>query len=130
VGIDTYFVLSDEDVRRFGLKGNESFILVHKSPQMESEAQEFLDLHAGAGETGIMAAHFPDQVNMELTKNLKPTQLTIRDVGKWVTDAKKVTPLGYFGDPAKADLKEAMEYHVAFCKMIAEAIENRQKTKD
>ncbi len=128
VGINTYFVLSEEDFRRFGLKGDEPFIVVHKSPPGEAEPQEFLDLHAGAGETGIMASHFPDQVDMELTKTLKPTQLTYRDVGEWVTNAKKVTPLGYFGDPANAKIEESKKYHEAFCKMIADAIEKELKT--
>jgi len=128
VGINTYFVLSEEDVRRFGLKGDEPFIVVHKSPPGEAEPQEFLDLHAGSGETGIMAAHFPDQVDMELTRTLKPTQLTYRDVGKWVTDAKTVTPLGYFGDPASSKIDESKEYHEVFCKMIADAIEKDLKT--
>jgi creatinine amidohydrolase len=128
VGINTYFVLSEEDVRRFGLKGDEPFIVVHKSPPGEAEPQEYLDLHAGAGETGIMAAHFPDQVDMDLTRTLKPTQLTYRDVGKWVTDAKKVTPLGYFGDPASSNTEESKLYHEAFCKMIAEAIAKDSKT--
>ncbi|UCE41028.1 MAG: creatininase family protein [Candidatus Aminicenantes bacterium] len=128
VGINTYFVLSEEDVRRYGLKGDEPFIVVHKSPPGEVELQEYLDLHAGGGETGIMAAHFPDQVDLELTRSLKPTQLTYRDVGKWVTDAKKVTPLGYFGDPASLKINEAKEYHEAFCIMIVDAIENGLKT--
>ena len=127
VGINTYFVLSEEDVRRFGLKGDEPFIVVHKSPSVEAEPQEYLDLHAGAGETGIMAAHFPDQVDMELTQTLKPTQLTYREVGEWVTNAKKVTPLGYFGDPASSNIEESKEFHETFCKMIADAIEKKIK---
>jgi creatinine amidohydrolase len=130
VGIKTYFVLSEEDVRRFGLEGNEPFIVVHKSPPVEAGPQEYLDLHAGAGETGIMAAHFPDQVDMELTRTLKPTQLTYRDVGKWVTDARDVTPLGYFGDPASSKIDESKKYHEAFCKMIAEAIAIEIKTNN
>jgi creatinine amidohydrolase len=128
VGINTYFVLSEEDVRRFGLKGDEPVIVVHKSPPGEAEPQEYLDLHAGAGETGIMAAHFPDQIDMKLTRTLKPTQLTYRDVGKWVKDAREVTPLGYFGDPASSRIDESKEYHEAFCKMIADAIGNKLKT--
>jgi len=127
VGINTYFVLSDEDVHRFGLKGDEPFIVVHKSPPGGEEPQEYLDLHAGGGETGIMAAHFPDQVDMELTRRLKPTQLTYRDVGKWVKNAKEVTPLGYFGDPASSNIEESKEYHEVFCKMIADAIEKKLK---
>ena len=91
-------------------------------------SQEYLDLHAGGGETGIMAAHFPDQVDMELTQTLEPTKLTYRDIGEWVTNAKKVTPLGYFGDPASSNIEESKEYHEAFCKMIADAIAKELKT--
>jgi creatinine amidohydrolase len=71
-----------------------------------------------------MAAHFPDQVNMELTRKLKPTKLTIRDIGKWLTNAREVTPLGYFGDPASARIEKEGEFHRAFCVNIADAIEN------
>ena len=127
VGIDTYFVLPEEDVARFRLRGDEPFIVVHKSPPMEQADQKYLDLHAGGGETGIMAAHFPDQVDIELTKKLKSTELTMQDVGEWVIDAKKVTPLGYFGDPASFDIPEAKKYHEAFCRMIADAIEKKVK---
>jgi creatinine amidohydrolase len=130
VGINTCFVLSEEDVSRFRLKGDEPFIVVHKSPPVEQESQEYLDLHAGGGETGIMAAHFPDQVDLELTRTLKPTQLTYRDVGEWVKNARDVTPLGYFGDPASFKITESKEYHEAFCKKIADAIEKElEKSK-
>jgi len=82
-----------------------------------------VDLHAGGAETGIMAAHFPDQVNMELTRTLEPTRLTMRDVGKWVTNAREVTPLGYFGNPASARIEKEGEFHRAFCVNIADSIE-------
>jgi creatinine amidohydrolase len=129
LGINVYFVMPDSDVARFNFKGDEPFLVVHKNPPEFLKPREFVDLHAGGGETGIMAAHFPDQVNMELTRTLEPTRLTMRDVGKWVTNAREVTPLGYFGDPAGADIQEGGEYHRSFCINIADSIQSFLKKK-
>jgi len=129
LGINVRFVMPDFDVARFGLKGDEPFLVVHKTPPEEEEARKYLDLHAGAAETGIMAAHFPDQVDMELTRTLEPTRLTIGDVREWVTDARKVTPLGYFGDPAGSRIEEGSKYHRAYCANIAESIADFLKEK-
>jgi creatinine amidohydrolase len=122
--VNAYFVMPDYDVARFRLKGDEPFLLVHKTPPLKEEPQDYLDLHAGAGETGLMAAYFPGQVDLDLTKKLEPTKVTIREVGKWVTDAKAVTPLGYLGDPASFNIEESKKFLEAYCLMIADAIES------
>jgi creatinine amidohydrolase len=129
LGINTYCVLSEEEVVRYGLAGNEPFIVTHKSPPSDEAPQEYLDIHAGAGETGIVAAFFPDQVDTELAKTLEPTRLTYSDVVNWLTDARRVTPLGYLGDPAAFDAEAAKEYFQANCKLIADSIESRLKAK-
>ncbi|MFB0555796.1 MAG: creatininase family protein [Phycisphaerae bacterium] len=129
LGINAYCVLSEEEVVRYGLTGNEPFIVTHKSPPSNEAPQEYLDIHAGADETGIVAAFFPDQVDTELAKTLEPTRLTYRDVGNWLTDARRVTPLGYLGDPAGFDAEAAKEYFQANCKMIADSIESQLKAK-
>jgi len=129
LGINAYCVLSEEEIIRYGLTGNEPFVVTHKSPPSDAASQEYLDIHAGAGETGIVAAFFPDQVDTELVKTLEPTRLTYRDVGNWLTDARRVTPLGYLGDPAGFDTEAAIEYFQADCKMIADSIESRLKAK-
>ena len=129
LGINAYCVLSEEEIIRYGLAANEPFIVTHKSPPSDAAPQEYLDIHAGAGETGIVVAFFPDQVDTELAKTLEPTRLTYRDVGDWLTDARRVTPLGYLGDPAGFDAEAAKEYFQANCKMIADSIESWLKTK-
>ena len=129
LGINTYCVLSEEEVMRYGLAGNEPFIVTHKSPPSEAAPQEYLDIHAGAGETGIVAAFFPDQVDTELAKTLEPTKITYREIAQWLTDARRVTPLGYLGDPAGFDAQAAKEYFQANCKLIADSIESRLKAK-
>lgn len=125
LGINAYCVLSEEEIIRYGLAGNEPFIVTHKSPPSDEAPQEYLDIHAGAGETGIVAAFFPDQVDTDLAKTLEPTRLTYSDVVNWLTDARRVTPLGYLGDPAGFDAEAAKEYFLADCKMIVDSIEDR-----
>lgn len=120
--IDVKFMIPDYDVERFRFSGEEPFILVHKTPETEEVPQDYVDLHAGAGETGIMAAHFPEQVDLELTKRLEKTRLTMQDAGAWVKDARKVTPLGYFGNPAGYDIEESLAFHTVYSTNIAAAI--------
>jgi creatinine amidohydrolase len=54
------------------------------------------DLHAGAMETARIFAFFPDKVNVEMAKKLKP-QSSFAD------------PLGYVGDPANFEVEDGKE---------------------
>jgi creatinine amidohydrolase len=124
LGINARYAVAEDFLRRFRLEGNEDFVLAYKSPPVDLFAQEYLDLHAGGLETGIVAAFFPDQIDEELTRTLAPTKVTMKDLGKWATDARAVTPLGYLGDPASFNAEEARELVKAECKGIADAIES------
>ncbi len=105
-GIRAYFLLSEFDAKvRFKLTGKEHHILIQPSSTNEPPPK-YLDIHAGGRETGVMLYYFPDQVNKELAKTLKPTNLILPDLIAWDQgweDARKITPLGYFGDPASFD---------------------------
>jgi creatinine amidohydrolase len=129
LGINAYSVLSEEEVARYRLKGNEPFLVVHKSPPSDEASQQYLDIHAGGGETGIIAAFFPDQMDTALAKTLKPTKLTGDKVVEWLKDARRVTPLGYLGDPASFNAAEGKKYLEDTCKMIADSIERSLKKK-
>lgn len=71
------------------------------------------NVHAGTIETGSMAGFFPELVDTLLTRTLESTDFRERKefkspadvVTAWNEDARNVTPLGYFGDPASFDLK-------------------------
>jgi len=125
LGLNAYCVLSEGEIMRYGLSGNEPFIVSRKSPPSDEQPQEFLDIHAGADETGIVAAFFPDQVDTDLARALEPTRITYQQVAQWLTDARRITPLGYLGDPAGFDAEAAKEYLEADCKMIADSIEKQ-----
>ena len=122
LGLNVRYLMAEEDARRSGVTGNEPFLLLHKSPPADGQSQEYLDLHAGAGETGFMAAFFPGQVNTELARTLPPTKVTVKEIGEWVKDMKRVTPQGYLGDPAKFDAAKARKETEESCRMMAEAI--------
>jgi creatinine amidohydrolase len=127
LGLNAYCVLSEMEIMRYGLSGNEPFIVNRKSPPSDEQSQEFLDIHAGADETGIVAAYFPNQVDTDLARTLEPTQITYQQIAQWLTDARRVTPLGYLGDPAGFDAEAAKEYLEADCKLIADSIEDQIK---
>ena len=105
LGMEASGVCSEGALGRFGLTGQEPGVIVHKEPA----SAEYRDVHAGAAETGAMLAHFPDQVNVELARTLQPQQ--------------DFAPLGYWGAPAKFDIKAAREYDEARYRMTADAIE-------
>jgi creatinine amidohydrolase/Fe(II)-dependent formamide hydrolase-like protein len=69
-----------------------------------------------------MVAFFPDQVNSKLARILQPTKVTVREIGEWVKDMKKVTPQGYLGDPAKYDAAKAKKEVEESCRLMADAI--------
>jgi creatinine amidohydrolase/Fe(II)-dependent formamide hydrolase-like protein len=46
----------------------------------------------------------------------------IRQAGEWSKDARRVTPQGYVGDPAKYNKEEARAFVTEWCRMMAEAI--------
>jgi creatinine amidohydrolase len=109
-GIRAYCILRAFDAKRFGLTGREPHVIVQKDPPAEGPRPKYLEIHAESTETGIMLHYFPDQVDLATAKQLKSTDLTFEDLMVWRqgwSDARKVTPLGYFGDPAAFDEETA-----------------------
>jgi len=101
-------VCGESALDRFGLTGQEPFVIVQKEPTFG-----YRDVHAGAAETGAMLAHFPDQVNLELARTLQPQE--------------SFSPLGYWGAPAKFDVEAARQFDEARYRMTADAIEGYMK---
>ncbi len=122
-GLDIRYLFSAEDARQAGLTGEPpSWVLLHRMPPEGGSKSPYLDIHAGAGETGMVAAFFPDMVNLALAKTLPATKVVPGAIGEWAKDARKVTPRGYVGDPARYNVQEAQVFVPAWCRMMAEAI--------
>jgi creatinine amidohydrolase len=93
---------------------------------------QYLDVHAGTGETGMMAHYFPDQVDVEAARALKSTNLTNQDLLEWDqswSDARRMTPLGYFGDPARFNPEASRRRMEESVQGMADLIENFIKKK-
>lgn len=122
-GLDIRYLVPEEDVRALGLTGEPpSWVLLHKMPRDGGPASPYLDIHAGAGETGIVAAFFPGLVDLTMARTLAPTRLKAQQAGEWLKDARRVTPLGYVGDPAAHNVERARAYVTEWCRMMAASI--------
>jgi creatinine amidohydrolase len=125
-GVRAYCVLSAFDAKRFGLTGSEPHVIIHKGPFSTEHPPKYLEVHAESIETGIMSEYFPEHVDIDLAKTLKSTDLTFEDLMKWRRgwdDSKKVTPLGYFGDPASFDPETAKALLEGISQEMADLIE-------
>ncbi|MFC1942616.1 creatininase family protein [Chloroflexota bacterium] len=127
-GIEACSILTDFDVRRFRLTGREDHIIVRKMPPPQQPPPQYVDIHAGSLETGIMMKYFPDQVDAELARTLKRTELSYRDLkvlGSGTSDEiRKQIPGGYFGDPASYDVEAAERFIEGNALDIANLIES------
>jgi creatinine amidohydrolase len=124
-GIEASIILTESDVRRLRLTGEEEFVIIQETPPLEGEPKEYVDLHAGSLETGIMLRYFPQQVNAALAQTLRRTELTYNDLkglGKSDEATRKLIPGGYFGDPAGYDTEKAGRYIETYSQNLANAI--------
>ena len=101
--IKVYYVVPKSLGERVGLKAGEAGFVLVDIPAGAAPAHP--DLHAGNGETSMLLSVAPSVVRKEVIPSLKATDLTAKDVETWrkgYEQAKKITPLGYLGDPASA----------------------------
>ena len=124
-GVRAYSILRALDVRRLRITGEEPYILVQQNGSPSGPPPKYFEIHAESFETGLMAAYFPEHVDTALAKTLKSTDLTLKDLMVWRNgwdDAKKVTPLGYFGDPAGFDPEAARAELEGYTRNLADLI--------
>jgi creatinine amidohydrolase len=102
-GIKVQYVVPKPLGERVGLKAGEAgFILVDFPPETPPTHP---DLHAGEAETSMLLSIAPDLVRTKVIPSLEPTDVTPEDLATWrkgYEEARKITPLGYLGDPARA----------------------------
>ena len=126
LNIGAYWLFDAFIARRLGYKGDEDHLVLYTNPAPPGPAPQYLDLHAGAGETSFMGYFLPELVKSDMLKNLEATNLTLRDLLVWRKgggEARKMTPQGYLGDPAKASAEKGKGEMEAYGRMAADAIE-------
>jgi creatinine amidohydrolase len=102
--IKVYYVVPKPLALRLGLKNEDAGFLLVDAPANAAPAHP--DLHAGEAETSMLLSVAPDAIRKEIIPSLKPTDLTPENVEVWrkgYEHAERITPLGYLGDPARAN---------------------------
>lgn len=102
------FVETDHMMRRLGVEHDDPAFACYPTPTELSilRRPETLGVHAMDEETALIARWFPELVDYDALWPLEPTDLTAEDLQAWRKggeDARRVTPLGYFGDPHPHD---------------------------
>ena len=133
LGVQAVAVLDSFLVRRLGLTGRENHILVVPARRPAGPPPQYLEIHAEAMETGLMAEFYPAQTNTGLARSLPSTDLTLEDLMVWRQGggtARRLTPQGYFGDPAAFDQAEAKKMIEALARQTAGLIKDHLAGQD
>ncbi len=126
IGIGAYWIMDQLVAKRLGFKEDETHLIIHKSLMPSGPPPLYLDLHAEGYETSFMWHYLPELVNLEVLRELKPTNLTMKDLLVWRKggmEARKITPQGYFGDPTTANPNMGKEEIETYGRIVAEVIE-------
>jgi creatinine amidohydrolase len=70
--------------------------------------------------------YFPELIRLDVWKTLKSTKLTVKDLLVWRdggSEARKITPQGYFGDPSTANPERGRREIEDYGRVAAEVIE-------
>jgi creatinine amidohydrolase len=127
VGMGAYLVIDRFFVKGLGLKADEPHLLIYQSLFPPGPPSPYLNIHAEGHETSFIWHYLPELVNEEVWKTLKPTDLSLDDLLVWVkggTEARKVTPQGYFGDPTTASPERGRKAMEDYGRTAAEVIED------
>lgn len=127
IGIDAYWIMDQYLVRPLGFKGDEPHLLIHKSLMGLGVPSPYLNIHAEVNETSMMWYYLPEVVRLDGLKELRPTNLLMKDLMTWRKggqEARKLTPKGYFGDPGAANPEKGKELIETYGKIVGELIEN------
>jgi creatinine amidohydrolase len=126
IGMAVYLVIDQFFAKGLGPKIDESQLLIYQSLSLSGPPSRYLNIHAEGHETSFMWHYLPELVNEEVRKTLKPTDLKLDDFLVWVkggSEARKITPQGYFGDPTTASPERGREEMEAYGRRAAGVIE-------
>jgi creatinine amidohydrolase len=122
------WVEEEPTAKRHGATGTEAYWLTFLMPQETGlQMSGKLGVHAHEVETAMMTRWFPEIVNYDALANLEPTDLNMDDLMAWRKGgehARRVTPLGYFGDPKPHD-PDLWKLYTIKARIMAETILER-----
>jgi creatinine amidohydrolase len=140
-GVRGFVILNPQVRDRLGLSGSEPHVLMvgqagppAAAPQSNAapvSTAQFIEVHAGAGETSTVWRFFPSLVKTQIIPTLIGTRYGPDDLAEWRKgweNARRKTPLGYFGDPAGANPERGGQAHATSTTRTAQAISQHFET--
>ena len=131
--IESYLVLSQEEAKRYNINNKyDEYVLLFEDDFTKFEFSKHVDVHAGKYETSLMLSKYPNVVKTQILRRLKPTKITPDDLLIWRQGGdknKKLTPLGYCGNPSDVDIKLSESVFNNTCKLVADTVYKHLKNK-
>jgi len=127
IGMGAYMIIDPFFLKGLGMRADEPHLLIYQSLFLSGPPSRYLNIHAEGHETSFMWHYLPELVNEQVWKTLKPTDLSLDDFLVWVkggTEARKVTPQGYFGDPTAASPEKGRDEMESYGRRAAGVIED------
>jgi creatinine amidohydrolase len=124
-GIKAYMVTNLALVTRLGLDPKDPVFVLTEQPAPTGPPPTYIDGHSGSGEHSTMAGLYPGIVKLDVIPSLKGTNLGPADLAEWrkgYATARKITPLGYFGQPAEFNPERGRQNSALGAQRIADAI--------
>lgn len=122
-GVDASFVTEPALARRIGLDLDDPHLTLYGPDEPPPAGPP--DVHAGQWETSLMMHIQPKLVREDVRVRLEPSGLGPADLATWrqgFEHARRVTPDGYFGDPAAAGAEEGHRIQTTASEQAADAI--------
>jgi creatinine amidohydrolase len=115
-------------IKRLGMTGEEPiWVRWDFTPELERfRVTGILGVHADEYETAAVVRYFPETVDYEALRTLRPTELTVDDLAEWRKGgeaARRFTPQGYFGAPNPVD-PELWRHFDETARIMADALRN------
>ena len=127
IGIQVFWLMDQFFAGRIGFDVKEEHLLFFKTLMPFDPMPLHPDIHAESYETSFMWHYLPHLVKFEIWKTLKGTNLTVEDLQVWRKGgmkARKMTPQGYFGNPAAANPERGRREMEDYGKTVADLIES------
>ncbi|MDM0078131.1 creatininase family protein [Variovorax sp. J2P1-59] len=121
------FICDEAILRRLGIEMSDPHVMPFCVAPNQPPGP-FLDIHAGEWETSVMLGFNPEVVREDRMTGLVPTNLGPDDLAEWrkgFDASRRVTPLGYFGDPAAAHAARGRASIASEAKAIVQGIRQR-----
>jgi len=127
--VNAKLVFDFDEMDIYGMDSKDKALLLYRCEGTENELEEYsfsdwADIHAGGGETSCMLKDFPESVNKEILSTLTDSRVGYDQLNQWCDEnGRKITPLGYCGNPQNINIKEIEKWDLLVSQAIAREIQ-------